>query len=63
MLPSLEEHYSQLLGLTEDWCVSDIELSTTEQRIVIEVEFSGDQHACPKCGSTSPVYDQRGDKR
>ena len=40
MLSSLEEHYSQLLGLSEDWSVSDVDLSTTDQKVVIHVEYT-----------------------
>ena len=63
MLSSLEEHYSQLLGLSEDWSVSDVDLSTTDQQVVIHFEYTGDSSVCPTCDELSPVYDQRGDIR
>ena len=63
MLSSLEEHYSQLLGLSEDWSVSDVDLSTTDQQVVIHVEYTGDSSVCPTCDELSPVYGQRGDIR
>ena len=63
MLSSLEEHYSQLSGLSEDWSVSDVDLSTTDQQVVIHVEYTGDSSVCPTCDELSPVYDQRGDIR
>lgn len=63
MLPSLEEHYGQLLGLTDQWHVSDVELEMSAQRVLIAVEFVGESYACPDCGSSCPIYDQRGDRR
>ena len=63
MLPSLEDHYAQLLGLSDDWSVTDIEVDNPAHRIVISVEFSGDHYPCPGCGQESPIYDQRKDTR
>lgn len=63
MLPSLEEHYGQLLGLNDQWNVSNIELDTAGQRVTIAVEFIGDEYPCPCCQASSPVYDRRGDTR
>ena len=63
MLPSLEDHYAQLLGLSGDWSVTDIELDSDSSRIVISVDFLGDQYPCPECGTVSPLYDQRKEAR
>lgn len=63
MLPSLEEHYAQLLGLTNDWSVTNVEFDGDVHRIMISVEFEGESYACPECQQLSPVYDYRSDTR
>jgi len=63
MLSSLEEHYSQLLGLNADWSVSTVDLDVSSQKVTIELEFIGDTYACPECATSSSVYDIRGDVR
>jgi len=59
----LQEQHQASLFPPEDWSVSDVDLSTTDQQVVIHVEYTGDSSVCPTCDELSPVYDQRGDIR
>jgi len=52
------EFYAQVLGLTDPWYVSDVELSVENKRIDIFVSHQeGRLFPCPKCGVELPVYD------
>lgn len=52
--------FSQLLGLTSEWQVSDVGLDMEQQRVQIAVEWIGGNSAqCPDCGHRCPVYDFR----
>ena len=59
-----KETFSQLLGLTPEWKVSDVDLDMERQRIEINVEWVGGNTAsCPECGQDCPVYDFRDMRR
>lgn len=52
--------FHQLLGLSKDWKVDNIELSIEAHRVEILVEWNGGEQApCPECGALCPVYDLR----
>ena len=60
----LEQHYSALLGLGEPWRVKHVELSVESQRVQIRIEWKGSKEAaCAQCGSASPLYDLREERR
>ena len=50
------EIFSSLLGLTEGWVVSSVELVPDENSIKLGVEFSG-KVLCPVCGACCALYD------
>ena len=59
-METLEQHYAELLGLTQDWCVASVVLELEKQRVEITVEWTGSRQApCPKCGKSVRVYDLR----
>jgi len=52
------ELYRALLGLRENWRVEEVKLDMDKQQVDIKVvEIDGIKHACPVCGTLSPVYD------
>ena len=52
--------YTQILGITPPWKVTDVYLSVDsgEVKVFIEQE-SGTVHQCPRCGVECPGYDRR----
>ena len=59
-MANLEKHYHELLGLTEGWTVRKVELELAEQRVEIDVEWTGPRIvSCPECGEAVPLYDLR----
>ncbi len=63
MLSSLEEHYSQLLCLTDDWSVTSVDLDPSGLKVSISLAFSGNHGPCSHCGEVSPFYDHRSQER
>ncbi len=63
MLSSLEEHYSQLLGLIDDWSVVSVDLDPSGLKVSISLAFSGNHGPCSHCGEVSPFYDHRSQER
>jgi len=55
----LEEHYSQLLGITSPWEIYRVELKLEAQRVEIWIEYTDDEGRCPECGSACSKYDTR----
>jgi len=52
------ELYGALLGLGENWRVGEVKLDMVKQQVDIKVvAIDGIKHACPVCGTLSPVYD------
>lgn len=52
--------YHQILGLSEPWAVSSVELDRSAGNIVVKVEPRPDAlFSCPTCGSPAPGYDRR----
>lgn len=52
------EFYAQVLGLTDPWFVTDVELSIEERRVEVFVSHEeGRLWACPQCGSELSLYD------
>ena len=57
MSPSLNSHYSLLLGLQTPWKVTKVDLEIERSHVVIEVGHSSKEVACPDCGNVSPQRD------
>ena len=57
-LPSLGDHYSQLLGLVAPWTISTVELDIERGTLDIRVVETEDASlSCPECGTSAPLYD------
>ncbi len=54
----LSEHYARLLGLGEDWHVTDVDLDLAAQRVTIRLAHAaGTVCCCPLCGEQRPLKD------
>lgn len=63
-MADLQRHYAQLLGLTNQWQVGDVQLLLDEQRVEIAVSYTGDKAGCcPQCGRRCGLYDLREERR
>jgi transposase len=52
--------YTQILGITPPWKVTDVELSVGSGEVKVFIEQrSGTVHSCPRCGVVCPGYDRR----
>ncbi len=57
-LPSITDHYSQLLGLVTPWTIADINLDTDNATLDIHIiEKDAETFPCPKCGAESTLHD------
>ena len=55
--------YQQILGLSDPWKVSRVELSVQQQQVDVWVEHESDtRFCCPKCGKTCALYDHSEDR-
>jgi len=57
MSPSLNSHYSLLLGLQSPWKVAKVNLEMEPHRVVIDVSHGPGKVACPDCGKLSSQRD------
>lgn len=63
-LPSLEDHYAQLLGLVAPWTIRNIVLDVEHATLDIHVfEQSDELFPCPECALPSPLYDHAPERR
>ena len=63
-LPSLGDHYSQLLGLVEPWTIENIDLNVDQATLDIHViEQDATAFPCPECGTSSKLYDHAPERR
>ena len=53
----VNEHYSVLLGLGEEWMVSKVELDVAGRRVDIFVEYAKKAAVCPECGELAGLHD------
>ncbi len=52
--------FSQLLGLSDPWRISEIAPNLDDKSITIHIEWpQGKKGPCPECGELCPVYDHR----
>lgn len=64
MTITLETHYLQLLGLTEPWQVTAVDLDLMGNRVTIDLAWrEGAPVTCPDCGREGPVHDLREERR
>lgn len=57
MSPSLNSHYSLLLGLQSPWKVAKVNLEMEPNRVILDVSHDPGKVACPDCGKLSPQRD------
>lgn len=57
MSPSLNSHYSLLLGLNTPWKVAEVNLEMEQSRVVIDVVHDCKEVICPGCQKPSPQRD------
>ena len=57
----LSKHY-QMVGLNDDWSISDVELDVQAQRLTLSLEFIGDQVTCPACGARCSMKDRASER-
>ena len=63
-MKELGRHYGNLLELTKDWRVIDVQLKIAEQRVEILVAWKGSRRApCPECGQRCGLYDMREERQ
>lgn len=55
----LNRHYAALLGLGEEWKVTDVKLDVAARRIDIWLEYAKRSAICPACGRLMPLHDQQ----
>ena len=62
--PSVETHYSRLLGLAAPWSVRGVVLDEARETVEIRVaERDGSAFPCPECGAASPLHDHAPERR
>jgi transposase len=54
----VKEHYTTLLGLGDEWSVSDISLDLEHRKIDIFLRYLPPSAICPVCGRLATVRDQ-----
>jgi len=47
----LSQHYHQMVGLNDDWIISDVELDVEAQKLILNLEYIAEQVVCPECGA------------
>lgn len=59
-IPNTTQHYEQMLGLTDPWSVSSIDLDTEGLRLTIKISTQrGVKLPCPTCRKLCPKEDHR----
>ena len=57
-MSDLKQHYSQVLGLGNDWEVSNVSLEMQSNRVVIDLAHIGSSLSCPECQCACSQADQ-----
>lgn len=55
---NVKQHYAALLGLGEEWTVTDVALDVAAKRVDIYVEYANRSAICPECGELAGVHDR-----
>ena len=60
MSESLEEFYTNLLGISGPWEVASIQRDSRSKEVTVIVEYSEKEpYLCPECGRTAKLHDHR----
>lgn len=55
--------YTQILGISRPWEVTEVDLNIDEEQVNIEVSYKSSQALCPECKVMSPIHDHREARR
>lgn len=55
--------YTQILGLSSPWSVTNVDLNIEEEQVTIEVSYKSTHGICPECKMISPIHDHREERR
>jgi transposase len=55
----LTKHHGTLLGLGDEWQISDVELDVAARRLDIWLEYNVQSAICPECGMPISFHDQQ----
>ena len=59
-----KELFSQLLGLTKPWVVTEMKVDYAALRVDLWVAWpSKEKASCPECGKPCPIYDHREERQ
>lgn len=62
-MEDLSTHYARLLGLGDDWDVTDVGLDLSSQRVTIRLKrVAGSPCSCPTCGEQRPLKDHASER-
>ena len=59
---NINQHYGLLLGLGEEWEVTDVALDLNRNRVDIYVGYTKSSAVCPVCGKSVGVHDMLGER-
>lgn len=63
-MQDLDEHYLNLLGLSEPWSVTEVDLSLEDLRVTIHIEHElGVGVECPECGAGCTIADHAPERK
>lgn len=57
IMDSLSSHYHRMVGLNEEWAISDVDLDVEGQQLKLILEFVGEAPTCPDCGDRCAMKD------
>ena len=58
----LNAHYSHLLGIGEEWKITDVRIDLEKMRVDIFIEYAEKSAPCPICDALSPMSDKRDER-
>jgi len=63
-MDNLTEHYARLLGLGDNWEVSEVDLDLPSQKVTIRLQrVAGSVCSCPACGEPRPLKDHAAERQ
>jgi len=54
--------YTQILGITPRWEVSEVELNLLTSEVTISINYSSRQGFCPECNKEFSIHDYRAER-